>query len=97
MLLRGQTHVEGGFKNFAYFVQKLYSAEILGEDAILDYYTKLNGEDRESYKQGQVAVAPFVSWLQQQSSDSDDDDEGEAHGNDDVTEPQPTKIVDVST
>lgn len=64
-----------GFTNFPYFLQKLYSADILNETGILKHYNSKKVEGRQSYAKAKIAAKPFLDWLQQ--SDSDGDESGD--------------------
>lgn len=76
--------VPDGFKNYPYFVQKLYSADILTDEGILKYYSsrKVEAEKRESYSKAKLAVKPFLDWLEQSDSeeDTDNDDNESTNG-----------------
>ncbi|XP_055388683.1 uncharacterized protein LOC129617527 [Condylostylus longicornis] len=68
-----------GFKNYPYFLQKLYSADILSDEGILTHYNskKVAAEGREGHSKAKIAAKPFLAWLEQNDSEESDEEEEE--------------------
>lgn len=79
VLIHSNVCVPDRFKNYPYFIQKLYSADILTETGILKHYNskKSESEGRPSYAKAKVAAKPFLDWLQQNDSEEDSDENDE--------------------